>query len=293
MAESLDGKIVIAVSSRALFNFEEENMVFKTEGEKAYKQFQLSRIDTPAEPGAAFPLVKKLLSFNSREKANVEVLIISHNDPISGLRVFKSAQANGLNITRGVFSGGEPAYKYINPLGASLYLTTSPGSVQQALKNGHPAALIYANSKASKYADQTQLRVAFDGDGVLFGTESQKIYDLHGIEKFETLETRKANKPLSEGPLKPFLKALHYLQTIAPENVRTALVTARNAPSHERAIKTLMKWDIEVHEAFFLGGLSKAEFLKEFDPDIFFDDHDLNCDKASEFVPTAKVDHGV
>ena len=289
---TLSDKVVIAISSRSLFDFEEENSIFIEQGAEAYKEYQLKNINQTAAPGVAFSLVRKLLSFNTPQEQLVEIVLVSHNDPISGLRVFKSAQAHGLEVTRGVFVGGQKAYRYLSPFGVSLYLSANEENVREALAAGFPAARVYAGAFAAASNHQDQLRVAFDGDGVLFGTESQRFFDEHGLEEFNAFETQRLDTPLSDGPLKPFLFSLYRLQQKSPEKVRIALVTARNAPAHERAMRTLMSWKIEVHEAFFLGGLNKRDFLQQFEPDIFFDDHDLNCDLASEVVPTARVDHG-
>jgi 5'-nucleotidase len=294
MPETLGDKIVVAVSSRALFDFEEENKVYVTEGERIYKQFQLSRIDQIAKPGVAFQLVRKLLDFNTADHQLVEVVIVSHNDPISGLRIFKSAEAHNIKITRGVFVGGGGAYHYLKPLRVSLYLSANKDDVREALREGYPAARVYTSplNSPEEREHHSQLRVAFDGDGVLFGCESQRIFDEKGLDFFHDLESQNIDSPLSEGPLKPFLVALHNLQQHAPDKIRTALITARCAPAHERAIRTLMAWGIEIHEAFFLGGLNKKEFLQEFRPDIYFDDLDVNCHTASEVVPSAHVDYG-
>ena len=297
MSPSLSEKLVIAISSRALFDFEEENEIFEQADDKVYMALQMQRLEIPATPGVAFPLVKKLLSFNDAGQHRVEVVVLSRNDPVSGMRVFKSAQAHHLTIERGVFTRGQPPFSYLKPLGAHLFLSANDDDVRGALDAGYPAAKVFSHSFMDADRHPEELRIAFDGDAVLFSDEAEAIYQNSGLAAFEAHEVTHANRPLPAGPLKPLLEALHRLQldNLASSNIRirTALVTARSAPAHERAIRTLMNWNIQVDEAMFLGGLPKGPFLKEFEPDFFFDDQLKHCESGTQAGPTAQVLAGV
>jgi 5'-nucleotidase len=344
MAATLDGQLVVAISSRALFDFEEENRVFEegliqlpapgAKRDAAYMQLQLDRLDVPAKPGVAFSLVQKLLAFNdapdsldenpapplvaprtSRPEGldspdggptehpapaaklaqRVEVVILSRNDPVSGMRVFRSAQHYGLKIERGTFNRGEPPWRYLKPLHANLFLSTHLSDVRDALAAGVPAAQVYPQSAHASDRHPHEVRIAFDGDAVIFSDEAERVYQAQGLSAFQAHERDKAGQPLLAGPFKPLLEALHRLQQVGTSRmrIRTALVTARSAPAHERAIRTLMNWNIEVDEAMFLGGLAKGEFLREFEPDFFFDDQTGHVDSASQHVPAGHVVSGV
>ena len=295
MPVSLDGQLVVAISSRALFDFEEENKVFEQSDDRAYMKLQLERLEAPAKPGVAFSLVKKLLAFNDANTQRVEVVILSRNDPVSGMRVFRSAQHYGLPIQRGSFTRGQSPWRYLKPLNANLFLSTHLSDVRAALDAGVPAAQVYPNSAHASEAHPHEVRIAFDGDAVLFSDEAERVFQAEGLSAFQAHEHAKASQPLSAGPFKPLLTALHRLQqeSTPAVRIRTALVTARSAPAHERAIRTLMEWNIEVDEAMFLGGLPKGEFLKEFEPDFFFDDQTGHIESASQHVPAGHVASGV
>ncbi len=312
MSASLDGKLVVAISSRALFDFEEENQVFEQNDDRAYMALQLQRLDTPARPGVAFSLVKKLLAFNpakgeppvvrsklveptANDSQRVEVVILSRNDPVSGMRVFRSAQHYGLAIERGSFTRGQSPWRYLKPLHANLFLSTHLSDVRAALDAGVPAAQVYPQSAHAGDAYPHEVRIAFDGDAVLFSDEAERIYQTEGLSAFQKHESEKAQQPLLAGPFKPLLAALQRLQQEGTPSIRirTALVTARSAPAHERAIRTLMDWHIEVDEAMFLGGLPKGEFLREFEPDFFFDDQTGHVASASMHVPSGHVASGL
>ena len=312
---NLDGQLVVAISSRALFDFEEENRVFeegmaqpqKEGGQRdaAYMQLQLERLDVPAKPGVAFSLVKKLLAFNDAPespgqaqasgKQRVEVVILSRNDPVSGMRVFRSAQHYGLKIQRGTFNRGEPPWRYLKPLHANLFLSTHLSDVRAALDAGVPAAQVYPHSAHASDQHPHEVRIAFDGDAVLFSDEAERVFQSQGLNAFQQHERDNAAQPLLAGPFKPLLEALHRLQEAGTSRmrIRTALVTARSAPAHERAIRTLMDWNIQVDEAMFLGGLAKGEFLREFEPDFFFDDQTGHVNSAALHVPSGHVASGV
>ena len=295
MPATLDGRLVVAISSRALFDFEEENRVFEAGDDRAYMQLQLQRVEEPARPGVAFSLVNKLLAFNSDALARVEVVILSRNDPVSGMRVFRSAQHYGLPVQRGVFTRGQPPWRYLRPLAANLFLSTNEADVRQALAVGVPAARVYPESARASAAHPDEVRIAFDGDAVLFSDEAERVYQAQGLDAFQSHERDRAATPLAPGPFKPLLEALHRLQRAQASGMRlrTALVTARSAPAHERAIRTLMDWQIDVDEAMFLGGLPKGTFLREFEPDFFFDDQTGHIENAALHVPAGHVASGV
>ena len=221
--------------------------------------------------------------------------MLSRNDPVSGLRVFRSAQHYGLAVQRGVFTRGQPPWRYLVPLRANLFLSANDADVRAALAAGVPAARVYPHAARASGAHPQEVRIAFDGDAVLFGDEAERVFQRDGLDAFHAHETEHASRPLPAGPFKPLLLALQRLQRepAATMRIRTALVTARSAPAHERAMRTLMDWHIEVDEAMFLGGLPKGEFLREFEPDFFFDDQTGHVVSAAAHVPAGHVASGV
>ena len=292
MGVTLSDKLVVAISSRALFDFEEENHVFDAENPHAYMRLQQERLAVPARPGVAFPLVRKLLAFNSAAAQRVEVVMLSRNDPVTALRIFRSVESAGLQLERGVFTQGRDPFRYLRPLGAHLFLSANERDVGEALQLGFPAARVLTESVAAGINYPDELRIAFDGDAVLFSDEAERVYQEGGLEAFVDHETSKAALPLSGGPFKPLLAALHQLQQqadVSGMRLRIALVTARSAPAHERAINTLMRWNLAVDEAMFLGGLEKGPFLREFEPDFFFDDQSGHVNSAARHVPAGHV----
>lgn len=286
-------KLVIAISSRALFDLDASHAVYETEGIAAYQAYQIAHENEVLAPGVAFNLVKKLLNLNSHGSL-VEVILLSRNSADTGLRIFNSIEHYGLDITRAAFSNGESPYKYIAAFNSHLFLSVNTDDVKHALETGVAAATIYPSPPSLN--ESTELRIAFDGDSVIFSDEAERIYQTSGLEMFAASEKAAASVPLAGGPFKGFLAALHQLQNKFPADncpIRTALVTARSAPAHERVIKTLRAWKIRIDEAIFLGGLNKAAFLKAFNADFFFDDQPNHCLSASEHVATAHVPHGV
>ena len=290
-------QLVVAISSRALFDFEEENELFDPRDDRPYIDLQLARLDQLAKPGVAFRLVRKLLGFNADDVKRVEVVILSRNDPVSGLRVMKSVEWNSLSIERAVFTKGREPWGYLRPLNANLFISCNPQDVRDALSAGFPAAVIYTGIEGTD-SHPGEVRIAFDGDAVLFGDDAERVYREKGLDAFQSHEADHATRPLPPGPFKPLLEALHRLQQAddrdrVPMRLRTALVTARSAPAHERAVRTLMDWNIHVDEAMFLGGLDKGPFLREFEPDFFFDDQTRHVHSAARHVPSGHVPHGV
>jgi 5'-nucleotidase len=297
MAFTLQDKLVVAISSRALFDFEEENEVYEAGDLRRYEALQRSRLKVPAKPGVAFALIRKLLALNTKGEQRVEVVILSRSDPISGLRAFSSCKEHGLAIERGVFTRGRAPFQYLKPFHASLFLSANSDDVRDALDAGFPAAHVLPEAPlaASRYPDE--IRIAFDGDAVLFSDEAERVFQADGLSAFVDHELGKKDLPLANGPLKPLLESLHTLQKLAddttPMRIRTALVTARSAPAHERAIRTLMAWNIEIDEAMFLGGLDKGAFLREFEPDFFFDDQIGHIESARVVTATGHVPSGI
>lgn len=296
MPVTFDGKLVIAISSRALFDLSESHAIYEREGVDAYSKYQIAHENEALRPGVAFNLVNKLLGLNhGRDEPLVEVLLLSRNSADTGLRVFNSIRHYNLDITRAAFSSGESPYSYVSAFNTHLFLSADPEDVRKALDAGFAAATIF--SKTAEINDSNELRIAFDGDSVLFSDESERIYQEHGLEAFVANEAANAEQPLQGGPFKPFLAALHRIQQLFPEKqcpIRTALVTARSAPSHERVIKTLRAWGVRIDEAIFLGGLAKGDFLKAFKADFFFDDQHGHCQSALDAnIASAHVPHGV
>jgi 5'-nucleotidase len=293
-----DHHLVVAISSRALFNLDESHAVFENEGVEAYCRYQVEREEIPLEPGVAFSLVKKLLALNEHDPANprVEVILLSRNNADTGLRIFNSIKHHNLNISRAAFTRGESTHPYISAFGAQLFLSAEPGDVRKALDAGFAAATILPSAASVAESNSVQLRIAFDGDAVLFSDESERIYKRDGLNAFESNEALAAKQPLPGGPFKNFLALVHRIQLEYPADtspIRTALITARGAPAHERVIRTLRAWDIRIDEALFLGGMDKGAFLKTFGADIFFDDQQKHCESARQHVATGHVPHGV
>ncbi len=310
MGDNTPRLLTVAVTSRALFDLEEGHALFEREGLEAYAAYQRLHEDDVLRPGVAFPVVRKLLGLNSRtpgEVPRVEVILLSRNSADTGLRIFNSIQHHGLDIVRATFTAGEPTWPYAKPFGTDLFLSANPDSVRRALLHGIAAATILPHSMAevsaaSAVATDTgrpsaQLRIAFDGDAVIFGDESERISREQGVEAFGRHEQERAHEPLSGGPFRNFLSALHDLQAACPAGeaapIRTALVTARSAPAHERVIRTLREWGVRLDEALFLGGRHKGPFLEAFGADIFFDDSQHNIDSARLHVAAGHVPHGV
>jgi 5'-nucleotidase len=296
MATDTEGKapLIVALSSRTLFDLDESNRVFEEEGVEAYRQYQIAREDEPLEPGVAFPLVQKLSRLNAQLPGRIEVILLSRNAADTGLRVFNSIQHHGLAIERAAFCGGESPYRYMEAFGCDLFLSTVAEDVRQALAAGVAAATLLP-SKAQSGGDDV-LRLAFDGDAVLFSDEAEQVFKREGLEAFRSSERDAAKRPLQGGPFKAFLAAVHRMQQeFSPDAcpIRTALVTARSAPAHERVIRTLRAWDIRLDESLFLGGWSKGAFLKAFGADIFFDDQALHCESARDHVAAGHVPHGI
>jgi 5'-nucleotidase len=288
--------LVIGISSRALFDLGHSHEIYESSGLQAYSEYQMEHEDRFLKPGVAFPLARKLLALNEDDVGHpgVEVILLSRNSADTGLRIFNTIEHYGLKIERAAFTGGASPYKYMEAYGADLLLSTNAGDVRKALEKGYAAATILPGGATG--GDSGQLRIAFDGDAVIFGDEAERVYQESGLEAFSDSERESATQPLSGGPFKPVLEALHKIQSAYPieENpIRTALVTARSAPAHKRVVLTLREWGIRIDEALFLGGRSKGEFLKTFGADIFFDDQQVHIESAKAHVASAHVPTGV
>ena len=302
-----DTQLILAISSRALFDLNASNQVFENEGLEAYRRYQIAHEDEVLAPGEGYSFIKKLLDINNLlNKPRVEVVLLSRNSADTGLRIFNSIAAHELNITRAAFCGGGSPYQYIQAFACDLFLSTHAEDVANALEQGIAAARLMPRqagvellppAAASGVApDPAELRLAFDGDSVLFSDEAERIYQTQGLDAFASNEAARASRPLGGGPFQGFLHALHMLQQEFPEDscpIRTALVTARSAPAHERVIRTLRAWDIRLDESLFLGGLDKTAFLQAFGADVFFDDQTQNCERAADVVTAGHVPHGV
>jgi len=295
MPYDLTEPLVIGISSRALFNLEQENRIYEESGLSAYEAYQVKHENEVLQKGSAFQLVKAFLGLNSlQEKRLVEVIIMSRNSPNTSLRIFNSIEDYQLDISRAALTGGAEIAPYLKAFKTDLFLSANPMDVKQAIDSDIAAGVILtgvAHADPRKKIDQ--IRIAFDGDAVLFAAEAERVFQHKGIEAFIEHEQAKADIPLQKGPFANFLMTLSNIQSLFPDKsespIRTALVTSRNAPAHERAVKTLRAWGVRVDEAFFLGGVSKKDILAAFGAHIFFDDQEVHTDPASEVVPSALV----
>jgi 5'-nucleotidase len=293
MAQDLSEYLVIGISSRALFDLEMENDIFDKQGVQPYEKYQVEHEDEILRPGPGYPLVQAILRLNStiKEKRKAEVVIISRAGPSVALRIMNSIKHHRLDITRAAFCKGTSVSRYLDAYSVTLFLSRHNEDVRTALNSKIAAGLLYANPQSySETLDE--IRIAFDADAVVFSDESERVYKREGLEAFLAHEEKNARKPLPEGPFAKLLKALSFLQSTPDKTtigIRTALITARNSPAHERVIRTLRSWKVEVDEMFFMGGVSKKKIVKAFNPHIFFDDQPVHCGPAAEVAPTAIV----
>lgn len=289
-----DAFLTVAISSRALFDLDASDAVYREQGLEAYRRYQIERETEPLEPGPGYHFVAKLLRINELLGARrVDIVLLSRNSADTGLRVFNSIATHGLEIVRAAFSSGASPYRYARAFDCDLFLSAEAEDVVRALESGVAAATLLPTDQSRNPA--AALKIAFDGDAVLFSDQAERVYAQHGLPAFERAEAQAADRPLGGGPFKPFLEGLHRLQREFKDDcpIRTALVTARGAPAHERVIKTLRSWDIRLDESLFLGGLDKAAFLQAYEADVFFDDHPDNCAAAPGHVAAGHVPHGV
>jgi 5'-nucleotidase len=308
MPYTLDDRLVIGLASSALFDLTESGAVFEEKGEETYRAYQEEHVNEPLPPGAAFPFIKRLLSLNDIAEQNdplVEVIVLSKNDPDTGLRVMRSIHHHKLPITRAMFTQGRSPFNFMRALNMSLFLSANGDDVHEAVRGGLPAGQVLHWPPADDpVTDDTDgdLRIAFDFDGVLASDESEQVMQARGLEDFHQYETLNANIPHVPGPLQPFLASINKIQRREEQRrqkdpsyrvrVRVSVVTARNAPSHERAVASLKAWGVTVNEAFFLGGLDKGPILGVLRPHIFFDDQERHVRRTSSAAPSVHVPFG-
>ena len=291
-------KLIIGISSRALFNLDESHDIYEKEGLDSYRDYQIANEDKTLDPGEAFSLVKKILSINSfyKDRERIEVILLSRNTSDTGLRIRNSIEAHGLNISRAAFCGGESPHRYVKDFGVHLFLSSSFEDVKLAIESNVAAATIISrDGENNTQSNDDQLKIAFDGDAVIFSDDSEKVFHEEGLDAFIENEVM-ATSPLKEGPFKSFLVELNKIQNDFDVNecpIRTALVTARSAPSDKRVIKTLREWDVRIDESLFLGGMSKQHFLKSFEADIFFDDQKKHIMDAIKTTASGHVPYGI
>ncbi len=289
MAYDLSDKLVVAISSRALFDLEHENQIFENNGIEAYTRYQIEHENTVLPKGTAFPLIEALLSLNEKfEEPIVEVIILSSNSPETGLRVFNSISEYGLDIVRAAFTGGEAKHPYLEAFNIDLFLSRNEKEVQDAIDQGVAAALVY-DAPRDYHPNQKEIRIAFDADAVVFSDESELIYKQEGLEAFYENENANAENAMNEGPFAKLLKTLSKIKEKDDSLLKIAIVTARNSPAHKRVILTLRKWGCKIDEMFFLGGVAKDKVLKAFNAHIFFDDQDYHVGPASQLIPSGRV----
>lgn len=305
MPYELTSRLVIGLASSALFDLTESDEVFRTEGEDAYRAYQRENQRVLLNPGVAFAFIQRLLSLNelSPDEPLVEVILLSRNDPDTGMRVMDSIKKHNLNISRALFLQGGAPQRYIAPLNIALFLSANQADVQQAILAGHPAGQVLAGAVPGD-TDSGELRIAFDFDGVIADDAAEAIYHANGqLDEFHQYEQKLIDVPHSPGPLAMFLKKLSVIQKIEQkrlssdsqyqQKLRISIVTARNAPSHERVINTMRAWGILIDEAFFLGGVEKRLVLEVLQPHIFFDDQRLHLDAAAKVLPCVHIPFGV
>ena len=293
MAWNLDGKLVVGISSRALFDLEEENRIYESQGLTAYTAYQVAHENDILKPGSAFPLIKALHRLNDGGRQLTEIIVMSKNSADTSLRIFNSIRHYGLDISRAALVGGAPIAPYLESFQTDLFLSANEQDVQEAIDANIAAGIIClpGNLPMNPHDEIDQIRIAFDGDAVIFSDESERIYQEHGLEAFSAHEAENARNPLPEGPFARLLRTISLVQQQfdGTPPIRTALVTARNAPAHERVIRTLRAWNVRIDEAFFLGGVPKSQVLKAFGAHIFFDDQAAHTEPASKVVPAARV----
>ncbi|BBB29556.1 5'-nucleotidase [Neptunomonas japonica] len=304
MSYPIDKKLVIAVSSSALFDLRESNSIFEEYGPKSYKQFQEDNLDKPLGKGVVFPFIKRFLNINSRfsEQKPVEVILLSRNSAATGKRVFRSIQAYGLDITRAAFVEGKSPFEYVPAFNASLFLSANENDVHNAIGAGFPAGVVMPGKSVNDEGSE-ELRIAFDFDGVIADDEAEAIFKEGGLSVFQAYEVMNSHIPHNPGLLADLFKKLSFLQQLEDEEIeknrhykrviRTAIVTARNAPSHERVITTLESWGVSANETFFLGGMSKDRILSCFKPHMFFDDQRTHLDSSAGNIPMVHIPFGV
>jgi 5'-nucleotidase len=303
MTFPIEDKLVVAIASSALFDLTESGNIFRTKGEEAYRRYQRDNENVILQQGVAFPLIRRLLKLNQRLiEEPVEVVLLSRNDPDTGLRVFNSIEYYHLPISRAAFVGGGNPFRYVGTFNAALFLSANADDVRRAIERGLPAGRVFPTHFADREED-VELRIAFDFDGVLADDAAESVFKRHGLQAFFDAETQQSGEPHHEGPIHRFFREIARLQQLEKAHIaqdpsyspqlRTAIITARNAPAHKRVVTTLRSWGIEVDEVFFLGGIDKRRVLQEFQPHIFFDDQLQHIEGAAGVTPCVHVPFGV
>lgn len=305
MAYPIDKKLVVAVSSTALFDFSYEDSIFRTQGLDAFRAYQTKNRDVLPNPGTAFSFIKNLLRINEifPEEKPVEVVILSKNHPDASLRMMDSVGKYELDISRAFFLSGGVPYPYMESINAVLFLSTDKDEVKEAVSSGYPAGYVLPFMNESFDEVDTQLRIAFDFDGVIVDDEAETVYEDGGLPLFHHYEKLNKENPLNSGPLMPLLKRISSLQKLQKENmnkmndpnnlIRVSIVTARNAPAHERLIATLKNYEIDTDELFLAGGIEKKNILDVLKPQIFFDDQLGHLTPASDSTPCVHIPFGI
>ena len=305
----LERALVVGVASSALFDLEASDAVFRRDGEQKYREYQRDHLDDALGPGVAFPFIRRLLALNdlSGDERLVEVVVLSRNDPETGLRVMRSVERHGLDITRAIFMQGRSPYRFMEPLRMSLFLSANETDVREAIRMGFAAGRVVGRAADDGHAAEddggTDLRIAFDFDGVLADDSAEQFYQKRSLEEYQENESALADVPLPKGPLAAFLEKINHIQRIEDakhdadpggykRGVRVAVVTARSAPAHERAINSIHQWGLRVNDAFFLGGIDKGPVLGVLQPHIFFDDQHRHVDTASRSTPSVHIPFG-
>jgi len=303
MPFSVENKLVVAVASSALFDLTESDRIYREQGLEEYRRFQREHERTPLGPGVAYPFIRRLLGLNGVEEADrpVEVILLSRNDPDTGLRAFRSMAAHGLDITRGAFLSGRPPWRYLDAFNASLFLSAGRADIENAVRRGYPAGLVLDSEYVDEEGDD-ELRVAFDFDGVVVDDEAESIFQAEGLDGFHQSEGDLAGTAHQPGPLTRLFREIAALQQWEEEKasaqagyqpkIRTAIITSRGAPAHERVVTTLRTWGLRVDETLFLGGMEKRPVLEVFRPHIFFDDQMAHAGPAAGAVPAVHVPFG-
>ncbi|MGW7062943.1 5'-nucleotidase [Streptomyces sp. NPDC054904] len=305
MKYDLSGRLVVGIASSALFDLTDCDAVFRERGEDAYRAYQEVHLKDVLAKGVAFPFVRRLLSLNNLAEppdALVEVIILSRNDPDTGLRVMRSIEAHGLPISRAVFRQGRSPHRFMPALNMSLLLSANGADVRDAVADGMPAGHVLETARVDD-EDDPELRIAFDFDGVLAGDASERIFQNAGLDAFRAHEVRNATTPHDPGPLREFLAGINRIQRREEDErrknpgyqprLRVSLVTARDAPAHERAVRSLKQWGLRVNDAFFLGGIDKAPVIGALDPHIFFDDQVSHLNGTAPATPSVHIPFGV
>ncbi len=305
MPYPIEKKFVIAISSSALFNLTESDSIFKVQGVDAYRKYQEKNIDKPFEKGVAFPFIKRLLSLNNSfpDELPIEVVLFSKNSPESGLRAFRSIQFYGLNISRACFSSGKSNFQYLPAFNATLFLSANESDTKNAIEAGFAAGTVLDKEVIDDENDK-ELRIGFDFDGVIADDSSEEFYKkTHGnMPEYFEHEKKLASNPLSEGPIGDLLQKISFFQKLEKKKTETdksyrrilstAIITARNAPAHERVVTTLNNLDVEVDDVFFLGGIDKSRILNILKPHIFFDDQMVHLNRLDR-IPSVHIPFGI